>query len=73
MEHPRAVKRGESTRLIPLLDPLRYISEAEQALARGDHEQARTLIARAYFAFDLCAAGCEQARAWDTGLPERNS
>ena len=73
MEHSPGLKRGERTVLVSLLDPFRYVCEAERALARGDREQAQTLIARAYFAFDLCAAGCEQARARDRGLLERNN
>jgi hypothetical protein len=73
MEHSPALKRGERTVLVSLLDPFRYACEAERALARGDREQARILIAQAYFAFDLCAAACEQARARDRALLERNN
>jgi hypothetical protein len=73
MEHSPALKRGERTVLVSLLDPFRYVREADRALERGDRDHARTLIAQAYFAFDLCAAGCEQARARDRGLSERNN
>ena len=73
MEHSPALKRGGSTLLVSLLEPFRYVREADRAVARGDLDGARTLIARAYFAFDLCAAGCEQARVQDTESRERNS
>lgn len=73
MERSLALKRGERSRIISILDPHRYVREADQALARGDRDQARTLIAHAYLAFDLCVAGCEQARARDRGSLERNS
>lgn len=73
MEHSPALKRGGSTLLVSLLEPFRYVREADRAVARGDLDRARTLIARAYFAFDLCAADCEHARARDTESSERNS
>jgi hypothetical protein len=73
MERSPTVKRGVGLTLVSILDPYRYVREADQALARGDQEQARALIAQAYLAFDLCAAGCEQARARDRGWSERNS
>jgi hypothetical protein len=73
MEHSPALKRGGSTVLVSLLDPFRYVREADQALADGDRDRAQILIVRAYFAFDLCAADCEQARARDRESSERNS
>jgi hypothetical protein len=73
MAHSPALKRSGSTVLVSLLDPFRYVREADQALADGDRDRAQTLIARAYFAFDLCAAGCEHARARDRESSERNS
>ncbi len=66
-------KRGDRTMLVSLLDPYRYVREADRALERGDSDHARALIAQAYLAFDLCAAGCEQARARDKELWERNN
>jgi hypothetical protein len=44
-------------------DPSRYLRAADQAVALGDHDRARAMIDHAYLAFDLCVAGCEQARA----------
>jgi hypothetical protein len=73
MEHSPALKRNGSTLLVSLLEPFRYVREADIALAQGDRDRAQTLIARAYFAFDLCAAGCEQARARDRESPERSN
>jgi hypothetical protein len=73
MEHSPALKRGERTVLVSLLDPILYVREADLALTRGDRDLARTLIAQAYFAFDLCAAGCEQARARDRESSERSN
>jgi hypothetical protein len=73
MEHFPALERGERTILVSLLDPYHYVLEADRALARGHRDQARALIAQAYLAFDLCAAGCEQARARDRESSERNS
>jgi hypothetical protein len=71
MERLAAAKHGERVRLPFLLDPCRYVHEADQARQRGDHEAAVALIAQAYLAFDLCSAGCEHARG--RGLSERNS
>jgi hypothetical protein len=50
------------------LDPCRYVREADQALRGGRREQAVSLIAQAYLAFDLVSADCERfmaaGRAW---------
>ena len=73
MELPTVTRRGNGARRPSLLDPCRYVLEADQALRSGDREAALALIARAYFAFDLCSAGCEFVRAWGRGSPERNS
>ena len=73
MEHSPDLKRGVSTMLLSILDPYRYVCEADRALACGDRGHALALIEQAYLAFDLCAAGCEQARARDRASWERNS
>jgi hypothetical protein len=73
MEPSPALKRGERTVLVSLLDPFLYVREADRALARGDRDHAQNLIAQAYFAFDLCAAGCEQARVRDRVSSERSN
>jgi hypothetical protein len=57
MERFPTFKRGDRTMLVSLLDPYRYVREADRALERGDSDHARALIAQAYLAFDLCAAG----------------
>ena len=64
---------GGGARRPSLLDPCRYVREADEALEDGDREAALVLIARAYFAFDLCSAGCEFVRAWGRGSSERNN
>jgi hypothetical protein len=73
MERSPALQRDDRIRLVSILDPYRYVQEADRALLRGDREQARSLISQAYQAFDLCAAGCEQAKTRDRGSLERNS
>ena len=73
MERSPALQRGARPTLVSILDPYRYVREADQGLARGDRDQARSLIAQAYLAFDLCAAGCEQAKTRDRGSWGRNS
>jgi hypothetical protein len=47
---------GERTRLASLLDPHRYLREADLALLYGSRDDAVALIAQAYLAFDLRAA-----------------
>ena len=73
MKLSAVAKHGDGARRPSLLDPCRYVHEADQALQRGDPVAALALIARAYLAFDLCSAGCEYARAWGKGSPGRNS
>jgi hypothetical protein len=73
MERSPTFKRGGRSMLVSLLDPHHYVREADQALARGDGDHARTLIAQAYLAFDLCEAGCEQPSAMDRESWERNN
>jgi hypothetical protein len=73
MERISTLKRGDRTILVSLLEPYHYVREADRALARGDRDHARTLIAQAYMAFDLCAAGCEQARLRDRESWERSN
>ena len=46
----------EQTRLASLLDPHRYLREADLALLYGSRDDAVALIAQAYLAFDLRAA-----------------
>ncbi len=43
---------------VTLLDPYRYILEADQALCDGSRDNAVALIAQAYLAFDLLSADC---------------
>ena len=58
--------RGNGSRCTQLgLDPCHYVREADRALADGNHDLAVALVSQAYLAFDLCAASCEHARAWD--------
>jgi hypothetical protein len=73
MERLTGLRNGNTTRPGPLLDPCRFVREADQALAIGDRGQARDLIAQAYLAFDLCSAGCRYAKAWGRALPGKNS
>ena len=66
------VKRNK--RPVPLLDPCRFVRDADLALARGDREEAVLLIQQAYLAFDLCANWCcERVRAAGKDRSERNS
>jgi hypothetical protein len=69
MERSAIVKQVHRCRF----DPCRYVYEADQAVALGDRDKARAMIDHAYLAFDLCAAGCEQARARGTESWERSS
>lgn len=73
MKRFAALQHAGRSGAAPLLDPCRYVRAADRAIACGDHDEACGLIAQAYLAFDLCAAGCLQARAWDRELSERNS
>ena len=41
-----------------LLDPQRYVREADMALLYGSRDDAIALIAQAYLAFDLLAVRC---------------
>ena len=59
--------------VMPLLDPCRYIREADEAMVTGDRDRVVALIRQAYLAFDLCSSWCEHARAWGKDLTERSS
>jgi hypothetical protein len=73
MERFEAVKHGVTTRPGSLVDPCRYLREADEALRCGDRAAALGLISKAYLAFDLCSAGCRYARAPGRVSRERNS
>lgn len=47
---------AERVSLASLLDPHRYLREADLALLYGSRDDAVALIAQAYLAFDLLAA-----------------
>jgi hypothetical protein len=66
-----AVLPPRPKRMIALLDPCRYVREAELAIANGDREKAIELVQRVYLAFDLCATWCHALRRTDP--PERNN
>lgn len=58
MQHSPASDRDEETghgSVAALLDPQRYVREADRALANGHREEAIALVAKAYLAFDLLA------------------
>jgi hypothetical protein len=73
MERLADLRHGTTSKPGPLLDPCRYVREADRALASGNRDQARDLIAQAYLAFDLCSASCPHAKAWGTGLSGKSS
>ena len=56
-----------------LLDPQRYLREADHALLYGSREDVTALIAQAYLAFDLVAAECRSLNHQDMVHPEKNS
>ena len=41
-----------------MLDPQRYVRQADMALLYGSRDEAIALIAQAYLAFDLLAVRC---------------
>jgi hypothetical protein len=56
MQHPPAPDREEEAShasVASLLDPQRYLREADRALANGHRDDAIALVAKAYLAFDL--------------------
>lgn len=55
------------------LDPCRYVREADLALLSGRREEAVSLIAQAYLAFDLVRADCERFMAADRVWSGRSS
>jgi hypothetical protein len=59
---------------VGVLDPYRFIREAEVAIISGNRKVAVALIAQAYFAFDLLAVDCNNAiKTPDIALQERNN
>ena len=64
-------QRGKGS--VPLLDPCRYVREADQAMEDGDREQAVSLIRQAFLAFDLCSNWCRQVKRSGRDPRERNS
>ncbi|HEY4891202.1 MAG TPA: hypothetical protein VII10_05825 [Reyranella sp.] len=61
MEYPPVFGVGQPAdqpRVAALLDPQRYLLEADLALLYGSREDVIALIAQAYLAFDLLAAEC---------------
>lgn len=72
MEHLLGLRHGGGRRT-PLLDPCRYVREADRALAAGDLSGAKALITQAYLAFDLCSTSCRFAKVWGRVSSERNS
>jgi hypothetical protein len=73
MERLLGLRHGGGARRAPLLDPCRYVREADRALAVGDLSGAVALIAQAYLAFDLCSTDCRLAKVWGRASSERNS
>ncbi len=76
MEHPPVPGAGrpvDGSSVTTLLDPQRYLREADLALLYGSREDAIALIAQAYLAFDLVAAECDSLNCQDTEHSERNS
>lgn len=76
MEHPPVFRVGHSadpSDVATLLDPQRYLREADLALLYGSREDVIALIAQAYLAFDLMAAECHSLNCQDTEHSERNS
>jgi hypothetical protein len=76
MEYPPASGVGEpvdQSSPATLLDPQRYVREADLALRYGSREDVIALIAQAYLAFDLVAAECQSLNDQDMVHSEKNS
>lgn len=76
MEYPPASGDGQSadqSSPATLLDPQRYLREADLALLYGSREDVIALIAQAYLAFDLVAAECQSLSHEDMVHSEKNS
>ena len=76
MENQRILGFGaaaENSAVAALLDPHRYLREADLALLYGSREDAIALIAQAYLAFDLLAAECDTIKCLGFAHSERNS
>jgi hypothetical protein len=76
MEYPPVFGVGQPAHqpsVAALLDPQRYLLEADLALLYGSREDVIALIAQAYLAFDLLAAECHQVNRPGTAISERNS
>ena len=76
MEYPPASGIGrpaDQSSVDTLLDPQRYLREADLAMLYGNREEVIALIAQAYLAFDLMVADCHSLNHHDRGYSERNS
>jgi hypothetical protein len=76
MEYPPLFRVGhpaDQSSVAALLDPQRYLREADLALLYGGREDVIALIAQAYLAFDLLAAECSPLKSQGTARLERNS
>lgn len=70
---PGVVHPSDQPSVATLLDPQRYLREADLALLYGSREDVIALIAQAYLAFDLAAAECHTLNRPDTARSERSS
>ena len=59
--------------IVSLLDPQRYVREADCALTNGRRDDSIALIAQAYLAFDLLNPGCGVTTRSAQAKPERSS
>jgi hypothetical protein len=59
-------------RAVSPADPSRYVREADLALLYGSRELAVALIARAYLAYDLLLADCDDFTNPGKEWPERS-
>jgi hypothetical protein len=68
MEYPSELGFGPTTNrssVAALLDPHRYLRDADLAMLYGSREDAIALIAQAYLAFDLLTADCGRFNSED--------
>jgi hypothetical protein len=47
-----------------VVDPCRYVRQADLALLHGSREKAVAMVAQTYRAFDLVLANCEDITEW---------